>query len=126
MNRRSCVYLRVVFAFVVVILATIVTSLVRVVFHFASDRLAGLTFLVAVACLVLVFERIFPSVYSDLKGRSNPWWQTRAGVFVGFLVIGTIVSILSSRIATMWFALVIIAGVLIALVIRAMRGYEEL
>jgi hypothetical protein len=126
-NRWSSGFLRVIFAFVIVFLAGGVSFSVRAAFHSTSDRITGITFLVTVTCLVLAFERIFPSIYSRSMGRRpTPWWQTRAGFAVAIVIIGTIVSILSSRVATIWFGLTIIAGALVALLLRASRRDGEI
>jgi hypothetical protein len=122
-NRWSSGFLRVILAFVIVILAGVVSFSVRAAFHSTSDRITGITFVVTVACLVLTFERIFPSIYSRSVGRPTPWWQTRAGFAV---IIGIIISILSSRVATIWFGLTIIAGALVALLLRASRRDGEI
>jgi hypothetical protein len=83
-----------------------------------SDRIAGITFCVAVLCLVLAFEKVFPSVYSRSTRRS-PWLQSRAGLAVATVIFGIIISILSSGVATIWFALTVIGSVLVALLLRA-------
>jgi hypothetical protein len=123
MNRWSSGFLRVIFAFVIVSLAGFVSFSVRAAFHSQSDLITGITFTVTVVCLVLGFERIFPSVYSGSARRPLPLWQTRAGFVV---IIGIIISILSSRAATIWFGLTIIGSALVALLLRASRRDEEL
>jgi hypothetical protein len=123
MNRGSSDFLRVIFALVIVFLAGIVVFSVRSAFHSQSNFITGITFFMIVVSLVLIFERIFPSVYSGSARRSLPLWQTRAGFVV---ITGIIVSILSSRVATIWFGLTIIGSVLVALVLRASRRHEEL
>lgn len=123
MNRWSSGLLRVAFAFVIVSVAGVVGFSVRAVFHAQSDLITGITFFVTVVCLVLAFERIFPSVYSGSARRPLPLWQTRAGFAV---IFGIIVSILLSRVATIWFGLTIIGSALVALLLRASRRDEEL
>ena len=122
MNRWSSGFLRVIFAVVILLLAGVVSFSARAAFHSQSDRIAGITFFVTVIGLVFAFERIFPSVYSGSARRPTPWWQTRAGFAVAFIVIGIIISILSSRIATIWFALTITASALVALLLRSSGG----
>ena len=126
MNRWSSGVLRVVFAFFIVLLAGIVSFFVHAAFHSRSDRITGITFLVTVVCLVLAFERMFPSIYSHSLKRPTVWWQTRVGTAVAIVIFGTVISILSSRIATIWFGLTIIGGVLVALLIRASRRDGEI
>lgn len=123
MNSWSSGFLRVIFAFVIVFLAGVVSFSVRAALHSQSDRITGITFFVTVVCLVLAFERIFPSVYSGSARRPIPWWQTRAVFAVAF---GIIISILSSRVATIWIGLTIIASALVALLLRASRRDGEL
>src|SRR5215469_9529650 len=98
MRRSSANFLRIIFAFVILSLAGAVSVLVWAGLHSKSDRLTGIAFLVAVVCLVFLFERIFPSVYSRSVKRPIQWWQTR-----GTVIGGIVISILSSRIATLWF-----------------------
>jgi len=124
MNRGSVGLLRIVLAFVIVSLAGIVSISVTAILHSQSNRVTGITFLVAVACLVLFFEKVFPSVYSGL--RRAPWWQTRAGEGVFVIALAFIIGILSSRIATLWFALLTVSGVLVALLLRVTRRDGEL
>ena len=123
MNRWSSGFLRVIFAFVIVLLAGFVSFSVRAAFHSQSNLITGITFFVAVVCLVLAFERIFPSVYSGSARRPLPLWQTRAGFAA---IFGIIISILSSRVATIWFGLTIIGSALVALLLRTSRREEEL
>ncbi len=118
MNRWSSGFLRVTFAFVIVFLAMAVSLSVRAAFHCQSDRITGITFLVAVVCLVLLFEKVFPSVYSSSVRRPTPWWQSRAA---GVVVFGIIISILSDRLATILFGTLIVSSVLVALLLRASR-----
>ena len=125
MNPRAAGPLRIIFAFVIVFLAGIFGISVRMILHSQSDRLAEIAFLVAATCLVLVFEKAFPSVYSSHR-RPRPWWQTRAIVPVVAIVLGSVISILSSRIATVWFGLLIISGTFGALLLRAKRRDGEL
>ncbi len=123
MTRWSRSFLRIIFAFVIVFLAGTVSFSVRSVLHSQSDLITGITFLITVVCLVLIFERIFPSVYSGSLRRPTHWWLTRLGFAV---IIGIIISILSSRVATIWFGLTIVAGALVALLLRANRMDGEL
>ena len=123
MNRWSGSLLRVVFAFVIVFLAGIVSLSVRAIFHSESDRVTGILFLVATIFLVLFFERVFPSVYSGALTRATHWWQMRVVIPMAFAII---VSILSSRMATLWFGLLIISGVLVALFLHVSRRDGEL
>jgi hypothetical protein len=123
MNGWSSGFLRVIFAFVTVLLAGFVSLSVRAAFHSQSNLVTGITFFVTVLCLVLAFERIFPSVYSGSARHPLPLSQTRAGFAV---IIGIIISILSSRVATIWFGLTIIGSALVALLLRANRRGEEL
>jgi hypothetical protein len=123
MNRWSGDVLRVVLAFVIVLLAGVVSISVSAVFHPQRNLITGIAFLAAVVCLVLFFERIFPSVYSGLRRGPRLWWQWRGSVAIDF---GIIISILSSRIATLWFGLLIISGVLVALLLRVARRDGEL
>jgi hypothetical protein len=123
MNRWSGSFLRVVFAFVIVFLAGIVSLSVRAIFHSESDRVTGIFFLVATIFLVLFFERVFPSVYSGSVSRATHWWQMRVVILMAFAII---VSILSSRMATLWFGLLIISGVLVALFLHVSRRDGEL
>jgi len=123
MNRWSGSLLRVVFAFVIVFLAGIVSLSVRAIFHSESDRVTGILFLVATIFLVLFFERVFPSVYSGSVTRATHWWQMRVVIPMAFAII---VSILSSRMATLWFGLLIISGVLVALFLHVSRRDGEL
>jgi hypothetical protein len=85
----------------------------------------GIAFLIAVIGLVLFLERVFPSLYSYPRGRR--WWQ-HGRVLEGIVTItlALIISILSSRIATLWFGLLLISAVLVALVLRVTRGDSEL
>lgn len=126
MNRWSSGFLRVVLAFVIVLLAGIVSFSVHGVFHFQSDRITGITFLVTAVCLVFAFERTFPSIYSRSMRRPTPWWQTRAGFAGATVIVGIIISILSSRVASIWFGLLIIASALVALLLRASRRDGEI
>ena len=115
--------MRVGFAFVIVFLAGIVSLSVRAIFHSESDRVTGILFLVATIFLVLFFERVFPSVYSGSVTRATHWWQMRVVIPMAFAII---VSILSSRMATLWFGLLIISGVLVALFLHVSRRDGEL
>src|SRR5437660_526491 len=113
MNRWSVGLLRIVFAFAIVFFAGIVSISVGAILRSHSNRVTGITFLAAIACPVLFFEKVFPSVYSGL--RQLPWWQTRAGEAVFIVVLAFIISILSSRVAALWFGLLVVSGVLVAL-----------
>ena len=123
MNRWSSGLLQVVFAFVIISVAGVIGFSVRAVFHSRSDLIMGITFFVAAVCLVLAFERIFPSIYSGSARRPLPLWETRT---VFGVIFGIIISILSSRVSTIWFGLTIIASALVALLLRASRRNEEL
>ena len=112
---------RFLFAIVILFLAGFVTLLARTMFHFQNDGVTGITFFVAVLGLYFVFERAFPSVY--LRRPPTQWWQTRGGILLIFCIV---VSILSSRIAMLWFGLVIVCGVLVALLLHATRRDGEL
>jgi hypothetical protein len=112
---------RVLFAFVILFLAGFLTVSVPAIFHSQNNRISGITFFVAVVGLCFVFERAFPSVYS--RRHPTEWWQTRWGIGLAFAIV---VSILSSRIATLWFGLVIVSGVLVALLLHVTRRHGEL
>lgn len=120
MNRWSGGLLRFIFAFIILFLALLVSVWVRAILHSQSDRITGIAFLIAVVCLVLSFERIFPSVYATR--RPTPFWQTRAVAPVAFAII---ITILSSRIATLWFGALVVSSVLVALLLRASRRDNE-
>src|SRR5271155_1595317 len=109
MNRWAGL-LRFAFAFVIVSLAGLIAIIVRAIFHSQTDGVTGITFLVAVVSICLIFERAFPSVYS--RRRPRKWWQTR--MLIG-LPVAIVISVLSSRIATLWFGLVIVSGVIVAI-----------
>jgi hypothetical protein len=123
MNRWSNSLLQVAFAFVIVFLAGVFSISTAAIFRSPSKFIVGMAFLVAVFCLVLLFERFFPSVYSRSRRRREPWWLSRG---VAAVVFGIIVSIFSSRITTLWFVLLIISGVLVALLLRVTRRDGEL
>jgi hypothetical protein len=123
MNRWSGGVLRVLFAFVIVLLAGVVSISFSAIFHSHGNLITGITFLVAVVCLVLFFEKGFPSVYSGLRRGPRPWWQWRGSIVIAFAIV---VSIVSSRIATLWFGLLIVSGVLVALLLRVARRDGEL
>ena len=125
MNRWSSDFLRVIFAFVIVFLAGAVSLSVRAAFHSQNDRIAGIAFLVTVVFLVLAFEKVFPSVYSG-STRGSPWLHTRAGLAVAAVIFGILISILSSKVASIWFGLTIIGSALVALLLRASRRNSEL
>ena len=112
MRRWSVGLLRVVFAFVILFLADVTSMSVSVIFHSHSGVLSGLIFLAAAGCLFFFLERAFPSVYLDLR-RPRPWWPLP--IVVGFAFV---ISILSSRVATLWFGLLVISGGLVALLLR--------
>jgi hypothetical protein len=122
MGRPSASFLRIIFAFVILFLAGVVSLAIRASLHSQNDRITGIAFLVAVVCLVLFSERIFPLVYTRSTRRPIQWWQTRGAIVV---ISGVIISILSSRIATLWFGLVVVSGVLVALLLHA-AGSNEL
>lgn len=120
MNRWSASLLRVVFAFVILFLGVAASFMTRTILHTKSDRITGIAFVVAVVCLVLLFERAFPSVYPrSLRTRTPPWWQLRA---VWAVVFGIMISILSSWITSLWFGLTVVGSVLVALLLRARRS----
>jgi hypothetical protein len=123
-NRWSCGLLRIAFAFIIAFLAVLVALFIRLIFHSQSDRLFGIAFLVAVFCLVPIFQRLFPTVYS--YGRS--WWSQpgRGPELIFVTALALIVSILSSRVAALWFGLLIVSGVLVALLLRLTRRDGEL
>jgi hypothetical protein len=121
MNRWTGGLRRVLFAFVILFLAGFLTILVRAMFHSQNNRISGITFFVAVVGLCFGFERAFPSVYS--RRRPTQWWQTRWGIGLAFAIVA---SILSSRIAMLWFCLVMVSGVLIALLLHVTRRDGEL
>ena len=123
MNRCSVGFLRVVFAIVIVFLAGTLSISISAIFHTQSKVVAGITFFAAAVCLVLLFEKVFPSVYSGSMRRPTPWWQWRGSVAMALAIV---VSILSSRIATLWFGGLIISGVMVALLLRASRRDGEL
>jgi catechol 2,3-dioxygenase-like lactoylglutathione lyase family enzyme len=97
---------------------------VSAIFHSHSSVLSGLIFLAAAVCLFLFLERAFPSVYSDLR-RPRPWWETRAAQLPILVAFAFIISILSSRVATLWFGLLIISGGLVALLLRVTTRDSE-
>lgn len=124
MSRWSVGILRIVFAFAMVFLAGIVSISVSAIFHSHSGLLSGITFFATAICLFLFFERAFPLVYSGLR-RPRPWWQTRAAELPIAVALAFIISILSSRIATLFFGLLIISGLLVALLLRVTRRDGE-
>lgn len=115
--------LRIIFA-VVIFLAATTSLFVRVIFHSQSERLFGIAFLGAYIALFLFFERLFPSVYTYGK----KWWQRPGRVYEGIFAVAfaLIVGILSSRSATLWFGLLAISGVFVALLLRFTRKDSEL
>jgi mannose/fructose/N-acetylgalactosamine-specific phosphotransferase system component IIC len=124
MSRWARGLLRAIFAFVIPFLAVGFALSVRLIFHSQSDRLFGVGFLVALFCLVPLFQRLFPTVYS--YGRS--WWSKpgRGPEVIFVVVLAVIISILSSRVATLWFGLLIVSGVLVAWLLRVTRRDGEL
>jgi hypothetical protein len=123
MNRWVGGVLRIVFAFVIVLLAGVFSISASAIFHSQRNLIMEITFLAAVVCLVLFFEKVFPSVYLGLRRGPRPWWQWRGSLVIPFAII---VSILSSRIATLWFGLLIVSGVLVALLLCVTRRDGEL
>jgi catechol 2,3-dioxygenase-like lactoylglutathione lyase family enzyme len=117
MSRLSASLLRVLFAFLMVFLAGIGSICISAIFHSHSGLLSGMTFVVVFSCLFFLLERTFPSVYSDLN-RPRPWWQTRAAELPVAIAFALVISILSSKIATLWFGLLAVSAVLVALLIR--------
>ena len=124
MNRWSQSLLRIVFAFVIVFLAAGVGLSVRVVFRSQSERVFGIAFLCAVVGLVFFFRNLFPSVYLYPK----QWWLRpgRGPEAIVAVTFAFIVIILSSRIATLWFVILVISGVLVALLLHVTRRSGEL
>src|SRR5579863_4868208 len=98
MNRPSASLLRIIFAFVIVFFAGLITMFIRVAFHSESGALSGVTFLAAFICLSFFLQRAFPSLYSNLR-RPRLWWQTRAAELPIAIAFAILISILSSRIA---------------------------
>jgi hypothetical protein len=121
MGRSSGGLRRFFFALVILFSAGFLTFVVRAVFHSQNNRISGIIFFVAVVGLIFVFERAFPSAYS--RRPPAQWWQTRGTVTV---LLGVVISILSSRIATLWFGLVIVSGALVALLLHMTRKDDEL
>lgn len=124
MNRWSGSLLRLVFAFVILFLAAVVSLAVRAALHTQSDRITGIAFVIAVVWLVFLFEKAFPSVYPPSKRHPTQWWQTRAALAMGAVAFGIIISILSSQAASLWFGLTVVGSVLVALLLRARRSSE--
>jgi hypothetical protein len=124
MNRWLRHLLQVVFAFVIVFLAGGFSIFANAIFHSQSNLISGIAFLVAIVCLVLLFERAFPSVYSG--SRRARWSQWRMGEAILVMGLTVIISILSSRVATLWFGMLIISGVLVALLLRLRRRGGDL
>lgn len=124
MNRWSVGLLRIFFAFVIVFVAQVASISISAVFHSHSSFLFGITFLFAAICVFLFLERAFPAVYSSLR-EPKPWWRTRAAEVPAAIAFALIISVLSSRIATLWFGLLIISGVLVALFLRVTRRESE-
>jgi catechol 2,3-dioxygenase-like lactoylglutathione lyase family enzyme len=124
MNRWLIGLLRIVFAVAMVSLAGVVSISVSAIFHSQSSLLSGITFLAALICFFAFAESTFPSVYSGLN-RPRPWWQTRAAELPVAIAFAFIISILSSRIATLWFGLLIISSVLVALLLRVTKRNRE-
>jgi hypothetical protein len=117
MKRWSAGLFRVLFAFLMIFLAQIASISIGAIVHSHSGILSGLTFVVVFVCLFFFLERTFPSVYAELH-RPKPWWQTRAAEAPVAIAFAFLVSILSSRIATLWFGLLAISAVLLALLLR--------
>jgi len=113
------------FALVIFSVAAILALALAAIVRSKSELLTGIAFFIAVACLLWCFEKAFPSVYRGLR-RQVPWWQTRAGLRAVTLVLGLMISILSSRAAAVWFGLLAISGLLGALSLRATRKEDEL
>jgi len=124
MNRWSASFLRIAFAFVIVFLAGIISISISAISHSHSGSLSGITFLAAFICLSFFLQRTFPSLYSDLR-RPRPWWQTRAAELPIGIAFAFLISILSSRIATLWFGLLAISAVLVALLLRVTARNQE-
>jgi catechol 2,3-dioxygenase-like lactoylglutathione lyase family enzyme len=68
MNRWSRGPLRVIFAFVIAFLAAVVGESALLIFHSRSDRIFGIGFFVGLLCLVPLFQRAFPTIYSFKRG----------------------------------------------------------
>jgi len=124
MKRWSASLLRIFFAIVILCLAAAASVTVRAVFHPHSGLIPGIAFIATLIFALLYLERKFPAVYAGLRQR--PWWQGRLGEAIVGMVLAIIMSILSSKIATLWFGALIISGVLIALLLRATRKDDEL
>jgi catechol 2,3-dioxygenase-like lactoylglutathione lyase family enzyme len=124
MDRPSASLLRIAFAFVIVFFAGVITMFIRAISHSQSGALSAITFLAAFICLSFLLQRTFPSLYSNLR-RPRPWWQTRAAELPIAIAFALLVSILSSKIATLWFGLLAISAVLIALILRATARNQE-
>jgi|SRR5579862_6129117 len=116
--------LRIIFAIVIMFLAAAIGLFARVIFHSQNERLFGIVFLAAYIALFLLFEKLFPSVYT----YGNRWWQRLGRAYEGIFAVAfaLIVSILSSKVATLWFGLLAISGVGIALLLRMTRRDGEL
>jgi hypothetical protein len=124
MNRWSSGFLRVVFALVIALLGLAVSVGVRTALSAQNNGVAGIAFLITVICLVLFFEKVFPSVYASSSRRRPPkLWQSRA---VWVVIFGVMISIFSSRVASLWFGLTLVGSVLVALLLRAKRSSGEL
>jgi NADH:ubiquinone oxidoreductase subunit 2 (subunit N) len=123
MNRWSRGLLQAIFAFVIVSLAALASISAGAIVHSRSNIFSGIAFLAAVVCLVLFFEKTFPSVYPLVRRR--PWWRGRAGEGVVAMALGVVITILSSRIATLWFGLLIVSAALVALFLRVRRRSGE-
>jgi hypothetical protein len=125
MNRWSRSLLRVVLALVVISLAGIASAVVGALFHSHGGPVPGLAFVATAVCLLIFIQRTFPSVYPR-HYRPRPWWQTRAAEGPFIIAFGILVSILSSRIATLWFGMLTVSGLLVALLLRVTnRGGES-
>jgi NADH:ubiquinone oxidoreductase subunit 2 (subunit N) len=123
MNRWSRGLAQVIFAFVIVSLAALAGISAGAILHTQSNIIFGVAFLATIACLVLLFEKKLPSVYPCVKRR--PWWQGRMGEAVLVTALGMISSILSSRMDTIYFGLLIVSGCLVALLLHVRRKEGE-
>ena len=125
MNRLLQALLQVAFAFIIILLAGVVAVSVQALLHSQSQIIFGITFLIAIALLLLFVEKSFPSVYRGSR-RPRTWWQSRRTAVAAVAIVYPILSsILSSGIATFWFGAVIASGVLVALFLHVRsRGGE--
>lgn len=124
MNRGSIQLLRVVLALAVIFLAATASGFVAAIFHSQRGPIPGIAFFATALCLLILAQRAFPAVYPR-HYRPRPWWQTRAAEGPFIIALGIAVSILSSRMATLWFGMLAVSGFLVALVLRLTnRGGE--